>query len=358
MNATPGQLTHAEIFQQPELWPDTVRRVCAAGLHPPPSPVITGAGTSFYASVAVEAGWPGARAVPSTELLLLDFAQVLPQDGAVLSLARSGDSPESTAVVEKIQRARPRVRHLAITCNAEGRLARWPGVETIVLDGRTNDRSLVMTSSYSNLVLAGLALARPEEVEAALPVMCAGWDAALPKLEAQARLLSQDPPSRLVTLASTPLAGAAREAWLKVLEMTAGRVATLCETYLGLRHGPMSFLAPETLVVCFVSSDAARRRYEMDLVRELRAKKLGRLVAVGQPETGSHLFEAVVSTPASSLPDWVRTPAEIVFAQLLGYHLSLRLGLDPDNPSPGRVITRVVEGVRIYPEEPGSAGEE
>jgi tagatose-6-phosphate ketose/aldose isomerase len=133
--------------------------------------------------------------------------------------------------------------------------------------------------------------------------------------------------------------------------MTAGRVSTLCDTYLGLRHGPMSFLTPETLVVCFVSSEAARRRYEMDLVRELRAKKLGRMVAVGQPETDSHLFEAVVSTPASSLTDWVRTPAEIVFAQLLGYHLSLRLGLDPDNPSPGRVITRVVEGVRIYPEE-------
>jgi tagatose-6-phosphate ketose/aldose isomerase len=288
--------------------------------------------------------------VPSTELFL-EYRTLVPEDGAVLSVARSGDSPESTAVVERIQRALPRVRHVALTCNAEGRLARWPGIEAIVLDARTNDRSLVMTSSYSNLVLAGLTLARPGEVEAALPVMCAGWEALLPRLDAEAKALAASPPARLVTLASTPLLGAAREAWLKVLEMTAGRVATLAETYLGVRHGPLSFLEPDSLVLCFLSSDAARRRYETDLVRELRAKKLGRLVALGEPETDRHLFEVVVTTPAAALPDWLRTPAEIVFAQLLGYHLSLGLGLDPDSPSPGRIITRVVEGVRIYPQE-------
>jgi len=35
--------------------------------------------------------------------------------------------------------------------------------------------------------------------------------------------------------------------------------------------------------------------------------------------------------------------------QLLGYHLSLRIGLNPDNRA-GRVINRVVSGVRIYPQ--------
>jgi tagatose-6-phosphate ketose/aldose isomerase len=33
---------------------------------------------------------------------------------------------------------------------------------------------------------------------------------------------------------------------------------------------------------------------------------------------------------------------------LLGYHLSLRLGLNPDNPSPEGVISRVVQGVKIH----------
>jgi tagatose-6-phosphate ketose/aldose isomerase len=340
-------LTHAEIFQQPETWPETVRRVRAADIRGLAAPVLTGAGTSGYAALAVEAAWPGSRAVPSTELFL-DFSSVPAEGGAVVSFARSGDSPESTAVVQKIQRALPRVRHVALTCNAEGKLARWPGVEAIVLDPRTNDRSLVMTSSFSNLVLAGLSLARPGEVEAALPALCAGWETRLTAHDARARALAEQPPRRLVALASAALFGAAREAWLKVLEMTAGRVAPLAETYLGLRHGPMSFLESETLVLCFVSSEPGLRRYEQDLVKELRAKKLGRLIALGRPDIDTGLFDEVISTEASSLPDYLRTPAEIVFPQLLAYHLSLRLGLDPDNPSPGRVITRVVEGVRIY----------
>jgi tagatose-6-phosphate ketose/aldose isomerase len=47
-------------------------------------------------------------------------------------------------------------------------------------------------------------------------------------------------------------------------------------------------------------------------------------------------------------PDELRTPFEIVGPQLLGYHLSLRGGLDPDNPSLNGVINRVVRGVTIY----------
>ncbi len=340
-----GSLTRAEIYQQPETWPETFARVRRAGLGRLPAPVLTGAGSSAYAAQAVEAGWPGARAVPSTELFL-EFRRYLSEEGLVVSLARSGDSPESLAVVEKIRRALPRVRHIALTANPEGRLARAPDVEAILLDPRSNDRSLAMTSSFTNLVVAGLALARPEEVEQALPVLAAAVREALPELDREAKRLAEAPPARAAALASPALMGAAREACLKILEMTAGRTAVLAETYLGLRHGPMSFLEEETLVLCFVSSDPALRPYELDLVRELRAKRLGRLIALGRAP--SELFHRTFAGPASDLPDWLRTPAEIVFPQLLAWHLSLRLGLDPDNPSPARVISRVVQGVRIY----------
>lgn len=344
----PGRFTREEIYQQPETWPETCARVEAAKLAGLPSPVLTGAGTSAYAAEAVEAGWPGARAVPSTELFL-EFRRYVGADGLVISLARSGDSPESIAVVSRIQRALPRVRHIALTSNPEGKLANWPGVEAVLLDPRTNDRSLVMTSSFTNLVLAGLALARPAEVSEALPVLCRAVREALPAWEEEAGRWAERLPARFVALASPALKGAAREACLKVLEMTAGRVATLAETYLGLRHGPMSFLEEETLVLCFVSSRDSLRRYELDLARELRAKGLGRLIALGPAPADA--FDLVLETPASSLPDWLRTPAEIVFAQLLGWHLSRRCGLDPDNPSPARVISRVVQGVRIYDDE-------
>jgi tagatose-6-phosphate ketose/aldose isomerase len=53
---------------------------------------------------------------------------------------------------------------------------------------------------------------------------------------------------------------------------------------------------------------------------------------------------------APETDDALRTPFEILGPQLLGYHLSLRIGLNPDNPSPDGVINRVVSGVRIYPQ--------
>ncbi|MCS6952485.1 MAG: hypothetical protein RMK57_08660 [Bryobacterales bacterium] len=326
---------------------ETAQRVKAARLGALPPPVLTGAGTSFFAALAVQSAWPGSRAAPSTELFL-DFDDLLEHRRLVISLARSGDSPESVAVVDRIRRSRPDVRHIALTINPEGQLARHPGVQAVLLDPRANDRGLAMTSSFTNLVVAGCLLARPEPTEAALPQLCQAAREALASYEAAAAALAENPPARVVALASAPLRGAAREACLKILEMTAGRVATLAETYLGLRHGPMSFLEPQTLVICVVSSDARRRRYELDLVRELRQKKLGRLVALAPPEADRDSFDLFLSTPASALPDWLRTPVEITFAQLLAWHLSSRLGLDPDNPSPTGVIHRVVQGVRIY----------
>jgi tagatose-6-phosphate ketose/aldose isomerase len=51
---------------------------------------------------------------------------------------------------------------------------------------------------------------------------------------------------------------------------------------------------------------------------------------------------------APDLPDALRTPFEIPFAQLLAYHLSVRVEVDPDNPSPDGAITRVVRPFRIH----------
>ena len=347
-----GSLTHAEIFQQPDLWPDTVARV-GRFIEQGGSPlsdgrgVITGAGSSAYAALAIAAALPGALAVPSTDLVT-DVQPYFDSRGALVSLARSGNSPESVAAINRVRRFLPRVRHLAITCNAEGRLAQDPAVTSVILDPRTNDRSLAMTSSFSNMVLAGLCLRRAGEIAQRLPEICARVKESLPALEAKAQTIARDRVTRVVVLAPAPLMGWAHEASLKILEMSAGRIPVLAETHLGLRHGPMSFLRPETLVVGLMSSDTLRRRYEEDLLAELRAKKLGRIVAITATEARNDLYDDAVPAAAPELPDNLRTPFEIVFPQLLAYHLSLHEGLNPDNPSPGGVITRVVQGVRIY----------
>jgi tagatose-6-phosphate ketose/aldose isomerase len=203
-----------------------------------------------------------------------------------------------------------------------------------------------MTSSFSNLVLAGLALRHPGEIGQALPKLCARVKENLEALDSRAQSIAADHVSRVVILASAPLIGWAHEAALKILEMTAGQIPVVAETHLGLRHGPMSFLRADTLVLSLLSSNPLSRRYEEDLLAELRDKKLGRIIRIGSQVKPA--FGEIAPAMAPELPDILRTPFEIVFPQLLAYHLSLRAELNPDNPSPGGVINRVVQGVRIY----------
>jgi tagatose-6-phosphate ketose/aldose isomerase len=152
-----------------------------------------------------------------------------------------------------------------------------------------------------------------------------------------------------VTVLTPPaLYGAGREAALKILEMTDGQIVSMPETFVGVRHGPMTFLRDDGLVLCLTSTDSHLRRYEEDLLFELRAKKLGRIVAVISTELDRTLADQTVPANAPDLPDALRAPFEIVFAQLLAYSLSLKLGLNPDVSSPRGVINRVVQGVRVH----------
>jgi tagatose-6-phosphate ketose/aldose isomerase len=202
--------------------------------------------------------------------------------GLMLSLARSGDSPESAGTVSLLLETDPEVRHLVVTYNRNGALATTyrhdPRVHPILLEDRTNDRSLVMTSSFTNMVLAARFLGfvrRPDvyhSICARLSTLCsARVDSHLGGIATVACLGFR----RALFLGSGCRFGAARDGALKMLEMTAGRISAMPETYLGLRHGPMSFVDRETLVVCFLSFDPLLRAYESDLIRELNRKRLG-----------------------------------------------------------------------------------
>jgi tagatose-6-phosphate ketose/aldose isomerase len=352
-----GVVTLKEIRQQPDLWPTTLERVASSKLHSivrDRFAVICGAGSSAFAASAVAATWTRAAAIPTTDLLtftkqeLVHRAPDFASNGVLVSLARSGESPESVGVITRIKETFPSVVHLAITCNEDGQLAKLPGVHTLVLDPRTNDRSLVMTGSFSNLLLAGMAIAHGNFLTKRLPGLIASVNGALSGLEEAAKRLASPSSSRLVVLTSAGLVPIAGEAALKVLEMTAGRTVVMNETFLGVRHGPMSFLRPDSLVLCILSSDVDRRRFEEDVLHELRRKKLGHLIVVGTAASNGDLSHDWIPALAPDLPDELRGPFEIIFPQLLAYQLSLASDLDPDNPSPDGVITRVVQRFQLH----------
>ena len=367
--------TLREIAQQPYTWIETARNLApragelrsaldhvANGRHG--LLVLTGSGSSLYAGECLAPGLRSALGIPvhavaSGELLTHPHGH-LPRTGPLLvvSFARSGNSPESEAVLEGL-RANPDCRHLVITCNRHGRLAARgigdPRVTTVVLDDKTCDRSLVMTSSFTNMVLAGRLLgltADPGDYEErALRLAGLAAQVLLRHGDGLAAAARSDFRSA-VYLGSGGRYGSAREAALKMLEMTAGRVMTFPETYLGLRHGPMAALDGRALVVCFLSSDAVARAFEVDLVRELKRKGLGaRTVLVGAnvPADLVSPGDVAVDVPGlASVADDDVPILDVLVGQLLAFFRCLATRLRPDSPSDDGVISRVVEGFAIH----------
>jgi tagatose-6-phosphate ketose/aldose isomerase len=363
--------TLREILQQPATWLDTCTRVLANspalasladGIQ---SLALTGSGSSLFAcecvapvlrkelgvtAEAIGAGW-----------LVTDGIAALPsgRPGLLVSVARSGDSPESGAAVSLVRGAEPQMRQMVITCNATGHLATAyrddERVCVILLDDRVNDRSVAMTSSVTNMVLAARFLGMwraPERYRllcerlsrACREILESGLEA-LPRVAATGF-------RRAVFLGSGSRFGAARESALKMLEMTAGRVSTLCETYLGVRHGPLSYLDEDTIVVCFFSSDPLLRAYESDLIRELNRKQLGLAkVIVGENVPAELVREGDTIIECRELADIGDENApvlDVAVGQLLATFRCLGEGLRPDSPSERGVINRVVESFPMH----------
>ncbi|HXD83664.1 MAG TPA: tagatose-6-phosphate ketose isomerase [Rudaea sp.] len=361
--------TLREILQQPQTWRDTGALIAApaaaaalsqALASRPEHIVLTGSGSSAHvgeclATVLQAALRIPCRAIPAGDLLTHARGMLAPGRALVVSIARSGDSPESAAVVDAILTNAPACTHLVVTCNANGGLAtRYrdePRVRVLLLDARTNDRSLVMTSSFTNLLLAGGALAANPHY-AAQTARAADIAQRLFDRHANAlATIARKDFAAAVYLGSGPALGAARESALKMLEMSGGAVTTMAETFLGLRHGPMSALNRPSLVIAFLSAQANARDYEYDLLRELAGKQLGMArVIVGEniPADVVAARDLAIDLPGlDGLDETHRHMLAVVVGQLLAFFRCLHLGQKPDAPSAG-VLTRVVESFAIH----------
>jgi tagatose-6-phosphate ketose/aldose isomerase len=363
--------TLREILQQPATLLDTCERALARtddlkeSLKNVRSIVLTGSGSSEFAGGCVTLALQRELGITAQSVssgsILTHGTRVLPpfRPTLLVSLARSGDSPESAGAVQLLLGADSQIRHLAVTCNAAGQLAtrfrNEPRVKVLTLDDRTNDKSLVMTSSFSGLVLAARVLgllSAPERYRALCRHLSNIFQSVLDRyLDALASAVDWHF-DRAVFLGSAANTAAAKEAALKMLEMTAGRVGTLPESYLGLRHGPMSYLNRNTLAVCFLSSEASVREYELDLIRELDRKNVSAAkVIVGEnipPQLLRQQDVAVDCSGLNLLGDEDGCLVHVLAGQLLAFFRCRKEGLRPDSPSENGVISRVVESFPLH----------
>lgn len=327
----------SRIWQQPNLWLATLDRISKTCAQLPLRPsfvqsrvLLTGAGTSAYAAAAIAFAWPKATTASASDILF-ETERYIHGIDVVISIVQSGNGPESVAVSERIHQIRPKIAQWEISCSPEESVVHSPFVHSIILDPGSADRDLAIANSFSCLVLAGIFLIDPTGVRSAVQKARVEVRAKLDAIDQAMRTVAQMARHRIVLLASSPLFSWAQMGAEKITETTAGKFPAIAETYLRLRHGSMSFLEPDTMYFCLLSSEPSRRRYERNLIRELRARHLGYWVGISATAERTELFDATIPAILPANDDVSRAPFEIIAPQLLGYHLSLRAKLDPDS---------------------------
>ena len=372
--ATTGTWTEEEIRQQPASWIRSLNNIdnLRASIDNFLAPLLrkhelrielTGAGTSAFIGDII-APWLASHtgknitAVPTTDLVTnpMDYLSAA-HPLLLVSFARSGNSPESVAAVELANQCVPECYHLSITCNEAGSLYQTAvnsdNAYALLMPAETHDRGFAMTSSITTMMASCLAVFAPETINShTFRDVADRCQTILTSLgDFSQSVFGNDPWKRIVYLGSGGLQGAARESALKVLELTAGKLAAFYDSPTGFRHGPKSLVDRETLVVVFVSSHPYTRLYDLDLLAELRRDRQAmRVVAIAAEtdpviEAGPH----ILLPPARTFIDMEQAFCFLMYAQVFALSQSLRVGNTPDTPSASGTVNRVVQGVVIHP---------
>jgi glucosamine--fructose-6-phosphate aminotransferase (isomerizing) len=331
--------TYDEIKGQPDAWAATLPAAREAWsriapeltLEPGLRLLLVGCGTSLYLAQAAaqamqEVTGHQAAAVPGSEVFLSP-ASTIPAGAPVLAfvISRSGETSEAILAAEHLARAGAAV--VAVTCRPQSPLAR--AAAHVVGLPHADERSVVMTQSFTSMLLALQAIAAAIAGDAALAAQLdrlpelgrTGMAAAEATAEQLGRNLELE---SFIFLGLGPSYGLAQEATLKLKEMT----QLVCEAYnpLEFRHGPISVVRPGTAVVLLEGE--RERDYIADVQRDVSGH--GAHVAALAPYAIDGA-DTSLTLPAG-LGDVARGVLYLPALQLLAYRRATTLGLDPDRP--------------------------
>ena len=371
-----AEITTREIYQQPQVWQTAFENYkaqadeIAAFLNNIDEKydyikvILTGAGTSAYVGDTLlsyfrkiydERKW-NFNAIATTDIVANPLAYLHKEVPTILvSFARSGNSPESVAAVDLAKDIVEELYQITITCAAEGKLAQQAhGDERNLLllqPTPSNDAGFAMTSSFTSMMLTALLVfdkadlvAKAEKVSALMTLSQEVLDSA----EVIQEIVSLDY-NRVIYLGAGPFFGLAHEAQLKILELTAGQVATMYESPVGFRHGPKSLVNEKTVVVVFGSTDSYTKLYDLDLVREVAGDEIAhKVILLTEQKEDLENVEQVILSSQQLADDVYRVFPYIVYGQLFALLTALKVKNRPDTPSPTGTVNRVVQGVIIH----------
>lgn len=276
----------------------------------------------------------------------------------MVSYGRSGNSPESVAAVNLGKQIVKDFYQITLVCAPDSELANAakgdPNNFLLLMPEDSHDKAFAMTGSFTCMALSTLLIFDPvhtiEQKEQYVKQISAMGRMVLEREDDITALLKPQH-NRLVYLGSGPLAGLAREAQLKILELTAGKIATCFESSMGFRHGPKSFLDGKTIVLTMVSNNPYTRKYDLDILEEMKGDGIAAGVVALQVQGESGFSGIGFEFPGeyAQLPDAYIALPYLMVAQTIALHSSVNVGNTPDTPSPSGTVNRVVKGVVIHP---------
>lgn len=373
-----ANITTREIKQQPELWQTALANFKTQEsqinafldqIKPQNTDkirvIFTGAGTSAYVGDTVvpylnQAGNTERyqfESIPTTDIVSAPYDYLKPEVTTILvSFARSGNSPESVATVEIAKQVVKDLYEITITCAPDGQLAIAAKDDSrnllLMMPALANDQGFAMTGSYSCMSLTAMLVfdttATDKKAHYVQKMIAMGHEVIARESEIQAIIdLDFD---RIVYLGSGSLSGLTREAQLKVLELTAGKLTTMFDSSMGFRHGPKSFVNDKTLVFVFVNNQPYTRQYDVDILEEINADQIAaKTLAIDV--AGDLNFSGARFTfenGCAHLPEGYLALADVMFAQTVSLLSAIKVGNTPDTPSPSGTVNRVVKGVTIH----------
>jgi glucosamine--fructose-6-phosphate aminotransferase (isomerizing) len=351
MKENPGAHTIEEILSQPGCWAECLKALDEKGQlqeirkrFPARGEwLFVGCGTSYYIAQVAAASWTyltgiPARAAPASEVLL--FPDLVFSGSAscqVVLISRSGHTSEILKAAEYLE-LKANTRTLAVSCATHQPLEQISTATLYALPA--DEKSMVMTRSFSSMVLSLQALAAaygdrsgfadslrqlPEFSQAAL-------DRLHPRIQ---EFVQANDFSAHVFLGQGPFRGVANESMLKVKEMSCSFAQSFHT--LEFRHGPKAIVGPETLVGFLLSETGYEA--ERELLQEIKGLGGTTFVVANHADVATREAADFLVELDLAVPEYARLAPYVMAGQLMGLFTGLKKGMDPDRP---RNLSRVV----------------
>jgi glucosamine--fructose-6-phosphate aminotransferase (isomerizing) len=335
-----GAHTYTEILSQPQVWRSVLENLNRErGKMDLPEVsdyeyvLFTGCGSTHYLALWASRQFQSLMKVkscglPASEIMMNPEAWLRPEAHSLLvAISRSGKTSETLRAV-KAFRDGGYGDTAAITCYPRNPL----GKLTPHVLGMTycQEESVAQTRSFTSMMLAIAWLLQPELPEDLPQQLESQGTRLIENYMETARKIAEGPRlKRFFFLGSGSLYGLACEAMLKMKEMS----LSYAEAYhfLEFRHGPMSMIDKNSLVVGLISKQNVS--WELDLLRDM--KDLGaQTLAITENDVlgGGEEVDWQVNLDTDFVAPF-SAPLYLPILQLIAYYRAINKKLNPDRPA-------------------------